>query len=74
MMAQYRTQAGAVISRILDAAVEAPRIGSMTPVSSYNKDNGATVKPMIQLVPRTSILGNVIAVIFTILKESGVIN
>lgn len=74
MIAQYRTQAVAITSRILDAAVEAPRIGSMTPVSSYNKDNGATGKPMIRLVPRTSVLRSVIAVIFTSLKETRRVN
>lgn len=70
MIAQYRTQAVAITGRILDAAVEAPRIGSITPVSSYDKDNSATIKPMIQVVPRTSVLRSVIAVIFTSLKET----
>ena len=70
MIAQYRTQVLTITNRTQDPVVETPRTASIVPARSYNKDNSTTIKPMIQLVPRTSVCRIVRAVIFTSLKET----
>ena len=74
MMTQSRTQAVAITSRFLDPDAEGTWIGYIIPVSGCNKDNGAIVKPMIQVVPRTSVFRNACAVIFTSLEETWGVN
>ena len=70
MIAQYRTQVLTITKRNQDPVVETPRTTSRVPARSYNKDNSATIKPMIQVVPRTRVCRIVRAVIFTSLKDT----
>ena len=74
MIAQYRTQVLTITNRTQDPVVETPRTASIVPARSYNKDNSTTIKPMIQVVPRTRVRRFVRAVILTSLEETWVIN